>query len=383
MIQTRILFCRSNPLAPDPRVEKEAKALARAGFQVKALGWDRSAKLPTSDQLDGVSIIRLPIQADFGKGIRNFPQLFRWQVHLLSWLYRHRHTYDIIHACDFDTVLPAFLLKKLAGKLVVYDIFDFYADHLRSTPDFIKYWIRAVDLWVINRVDAVILVDDARRDQIAGSRPRRVVVLYNSPEDLVAPATVGKSSRNGASLSLVYIGLLQVERGLLELLQVIERHPNWSLDLAGFGGDQDAILAQAARLPNVRWHGRIPYEQALQLSRTADVLLATYDPRIPNHRYSSPNKIFEAMMLGKPIVVARNTNMDRMIQQADCGLVVEYGDVMGLEAALVRLSEDKGLQNRYARNARDAYLNSYSWSKMEERLLSLYCSLVPSGRKQR
>ncbi len=374
-MQKRILFCRSNPLAPDPRVEKEAKALTREGYRVRALGWDRSGALPTEEVLDGVPITRLPIRADFGKGIKNFPQLFRWQVHLLLWLFRHRNEYDIIHACDFDTILPAFMLKKLARKVVVYDIFDFYADHLRSTPVSIKKIIRAVDIWVIGRVDALILVDDARREQIVGANPRRVEVVYNSPEDLNDLLPEEKDAKRDGSLSLAYVGLLQVERGLLELLKVIERRPDWSLHLAGFGGDQDEILAAAARLTNVRWYGRIPYDQALELSKTADVLFATYDPRIPNHRYSSPNKVFEAMMLGKPIVVARNTNMDRIIEQADCGLVVEYGDVSDLEAALVSLCEDEGLYRRLARNARNAYLSSYSWSKMEDKLIRLYQSV--------
>jgi glycosyltransferase involved in cell wall biosynthesis len=235
---------------------------------------------------------------------------------------------------------------------------------------------------LIGRVDAVILVDDARREQIGGSKPRRLEVLYNSPEDLKEPAPARIRDRNGAPLSLAYIGLLQVERGLLELLQVVEQHLDWSLDLAGFGGDQEEILAAAAGLPNVRWHGRVPYDRALELSRAADVLFATYDPCIPNHRYSSPNKVFEAMMLGKPIVVARDTNMDRIIEQADCGLVVEYGDVAGLEAALVRLCEDEGLQHRLARNAREAYLTSYSWSRMEEKLHRLYRSLILPGTRQ-
>jgi glycosyltransferase involved in cell wall biosynthesis len=371
-MQSRVLFCRSNPIAPDPRVEKEAGALVRAGYQVKALGWDRSGLLPVEEELDRVSIIRLPIRAPFGKGIKNFPQLFRWQVHLLTWLVRHRREYEIIHACDFDTILPAFLLKKLAGKKVIYDIFDFYADHLRATPIRIKKMIRALDIWIIGRVDAVILADDARRDQIAGAKPRQLEVIYNSPQELADSLPVFNDAGLKGSFSLVYVGLLQVERGLLQLLQVIERHPNWSLDLAGFGGDEEEIRAAAARLANVIWYGRVPYEKALQLSYSADVLLATYDPRIPNHRYSSPNKVFEAMMLGKPIIVARNTNMDRIIEQADCGLVVEYGDLAGLEAALLKLSQDTELRRRLARNARSAYLKCYSWSQMEDRLLSLY-----------
>lgn len=363
-------------------MEKEAKALARAGYRVKALGWDRSGALPTEEVLDGILIIRLPIRADFGKGIKNLPQLLRWQMHLLAWLFRHRAEYDIIHACDFDTVLPAYLLKKVSRKVVVYDIFDFYADHLRSTPDRIKKMIRALDIWVIGKVDAVILVDDARREQIAGAKPGLIEVIYNSPEDMKELLPVPREDSTGSSLSLAYVGLLQVERGLLELLQVIERHPDWHLDLAGFGGDQEEILAAAAKLQNVRWYGRIPYDKALELSRAADALIATYDPRIPNHRYSSPNKVFEAMMLGKPIVVARDTNMDRMIEQADCGLVVDYGDVAGLDAAFIRLCEDEGLQHRLARNARNAYLDSYSWSKMEEKLLRLYCSVDSTPSEQ-
>jgi glycosyltransferase involved in cell wall biosynthesis len=380
-MQTRILFCRSNPLAPDPRVEKEARSLARAGYEVRALGWDRSGALPTSEVSEGVHITRLPIKAEFGKGIGNFPQLFRWQVHLLAWLFKHRNQYDIIHACDFDTILPAFLLKHLSRKKVVYDIFDFYADHLRSTPRRIKKIIRALDLWVIGKVDAVILVDEARRQQIAAAKTRRVEVIYNSPEDL-HEVTQKLESKDAGSLSIAYIGLLQVERGLLELLQVMERHPTWFLELAGFGGDQAEILAAAARLSNYKWHGRIPYDRALKLSGAADVLIATYDPSIPNHRYSSPNKVFEAMMLAKPIIVARHTNMDRIIEQAECGLVVEYGDPEGLEAALMRLCQDKDLQKRLSENARHAYLSTYSWSRMDEKLLCLYREIAatPTGK---
>ncbi len=61
--------------------------------------------------------------------------------------------YDVIHACDFDTILPAILIKSLYGKRLVYDIFDFYADHLRATPMIIKMIIRRVDLWAIGRAD--------------------------------------------------------------------------------------------------------------------------------------------------------------------------------------------------------------------------------------
>jgi glycosyltransferase involved in cell wall biosynthesis len=119
---------------------------------------------------------------------------------------------------------------------------------------------------------------------------------------------------------------------------------------------------------------------ALHISTQANAFIATYDPSIPNHRYSSPNKIFEAMMLAKPVVVAKNTNMDRIVEFWECGLVVEYGNLVALEQALSMLANDLGLQTRLGKNGRKAYKMEYSWEKMQERLLALYHELTPEGK---
>jgi glycosyltransferase involved in cell wall biosynthesis len=229
---------------------------------------------------------------------------------------------------------------------------------------------------MIRRADAVILADDSRRQQIAGAAPRRLEVIYNTPQDVIGQ-TLPAERPAGSALHLAYIGLMQVERGLLEILEVLKQHPDWTLDLAGFGGDQERILASAEGLANVTWHGRVPYERALQLSAAADALFATYDPAIPNHRYSSPNKLFEAMMLGKPILVCAHTNMDRIVSAVDCGLTLPYGDTAALEAALKLLAADVPLRRRLGENARRAYEETYSWERMRARLHALYASLCP------
>jgi glycosyltransferase involved in cell wall biosynthesis len=370
-----VLICRSNPVAPDPRVEKIAGALSAQGIPVSVLAWDRTGKLPAAETRPGYTIRRLSIQAEYARGVGNLPALLRWQQALLTWLLRNRASYDVIHACDFDTILPALLCKLLGGKTIVYDIFDFYADHLRATPSWLKTAIRRIDLWAIRQADALILADESRREQIAGTTPRRLVVVYNTPPDLldqVVPAT----RPAGTHLHLAYIGLLQVERGLLEMMDVLRRHPEWSLDLAGFGGDQELILTAARGLPNLVWHGRVPYERALELSAAADVLFATYDPEIPNHRFSSPNKLFEAMMLGKPVLVCQGTNMDRLVTENDFGLVIPYGDLAALEEALQRLYADEVLRHHLAQNARRAYQETYTWERMETRLRDLYTTLL-------
>lgn len=367
----RILICRSNPVAPDPRVEKVAQSLIRNGSQVKVIAWDRTEKLPEQEQRKGMCIERIPIRAGYARGLMNIFPLLRWQFLLFWWVLTHRAQYDIIHACDFDTVLPALCMKFLFNKRLIYDIFDFYADHLRATPGWIKEWIRFLDLKVIGRADAVILVDDARIEQIKGSHPQRLSVIYNSPRDIQIGSQGREDYREGG-FSIVYVGLLQVERGLFELLEVMKNHPDWKLELAGFGGDREKMLKMIEEFENVRWHGRIPYPETLRLTASCDVSIATYDPNIPNHRYASPNKIFEAMMLSNPVIVAKNTNMDRIISRWDCGLIVEYGNEALLEKALQSLAEKPLWREELGKNGRQAYERAYSWKTMEARLIDLY-----------
>ncbi len=374
-----VLILRSNPIAPDPRVEKIGRAFCQQGWKVDVLGWDRTGELPSPVQTDFGVVHRLPIRARFGSGLGNLPQLIRWQIGLFLWLIRHREKYQVIHACDFDTVLPALLIARLRKISIVYDIFDFYADHLRRTPAWIKSLIRRVDLWVIGQTDAVILVDDSRRNQIAGSKPRLLEIVYNSPEDWQPDHPVESSIRKENSycaLRIAYIGLLQKERGIFELLDVLQFHPEWTLEIAGFGGDEEEVRQQVANLPNVNWYGRIPYETALRISATADALVATYDPAIPNHRFSSPNKIFEAMMLARPIIVAKDTNMDWIIQRYNCGVIVPYGERSALEEALRFLERYPDERLKMGQNGRMAYEHEYGWPMMKGRLIRLYEKVV-------
>jgi len=369
----RVVILRSNPVAPDPRVEKTARALSRGGYGVHVLAWDRSNILPGLERREGYHVERFRLPAPYGSGLGNLRRLLRWQAFLMSWLARNRDHYDILHACDFDTVIPARVMQALAGKKLVYDIFDFYADHIRSTPGWIREGIRHVDYGIVHRADGVILVDDVRREQVEPANPRKVEVIYNTPEDCLVEMPTSMAQKYG--LRIAYVGLLVRERGLFELMDVLSANPLWQLDLAGFGGDEEEILARAKMLPNVTWHGRLVYEDALRLSANADVLLATYNPQVPNHRYASPNKVYEAMMLGKPVLVARDTHVDQMIEKDDCGLVVDYGDCAALRQALEKLEENPDYCRQLGLNARQAYQKFYSWKIMEERLLALYSRL--------
>lgn len=373
----RILFCRATPLAPEPRIHRMAQALVKNEYAVTVLGWDMSGGYPLSESWQAVRVLRLRLPVRLGRGLANVRHQLRWQIGLLRWLTAHQREYDIIHACDFDTVLPALLARALFRKRVIYDIFDFYADMLRLTPNAVKRMIRRVDLWAIGRADAVILADEARQAQIAGAHPRRMIIVYNTPEDeSTGLATMSKAAGRGESLRLVYVGLLQRERGLFQILDVMKDHPQWQLDLAGYGPEADELAALAKQLANVTWHGRVDHHNAQMLNAKADVLIAAFDPALPNHRYASSNKLFEAMLLGKPIIVARHTNMDRLVEAHQCGIVIPYGDQQAFTDALARLAANHDLRQAMGEHARRAYETTFNWQIMQTRLLDLYRELA-------
>ncbi len=369
-----LIVCRSNPVAPDPRVERTAGTLGAAGLAVTVLAWDRGWNLPPQEDRPGYALLRVRIPAPFGRGLRNLPGILRWQAALLAWLVKNRHRYDVIHACDLDTALPALLAARLARRRLVFDIFDSYADGFRVGP--LRWVARRLERLVAAHSDAVIIADDARRDQLGDVRVQRLVVVYNSPPDRLPHLNLPESYHG---FRIAYVGLLDAARGLFTLLDVVAGRPDWTLELAGFGVDEERLISRARRLPNVRFHGRVDYHRALQLMAGADVLIATYDPAVPNHRYASPNKLFEAMMLGKPVVVARGTHADELVERHGCGVVVPYGDGKALAAALDRLAADPGLRRALGLAGRRAYERCYRWEQMGARLVSLYRELLSGG----
>jgi len=367
-----VLFIRSNPVSPDVRVEKEAYALGRAGFDVLVLGWDRESQFPEREDRGAFKICRLRVHGSYGKGLSNAFNIVAWNIALFIWLARNRNSFSIIHACDFDTVIPALLCKFAFRKKLVYDIFDFYSDRLLRVPAFLRLMLRRAEIWAISAADATIIADESRLSQIDGAKPKRLIVVYNAPPNFECSS----ESRKIHQFTIGYVGVLAKNRGIFEMISVIKAHPEWKLIIGGFGPDEHKVKSLAEKLPNVRFIGRVFYSETIKTYCECDVIFATYDPSVPNNRYSSANKLFEAMMLGLPIIVAANTGMDKLVQQYNVGFVVEYGNVQDLEAALSEIASwDPVKRSSFGEMSKRVFKTYYSWELMEQRLIDLYLSL--------
>ena len=108
----------------------------------------------------------------------------------------------------------------------------------------------------------------------------------------------------------------------------------------------------------------------------SDILVAVYDPSFGNNRDSVPNKLFEAMSVSKPIIVAKGTWTGQTVERLNCGLAVKYGSDEVFQA-IDKLLADKELYEKLGANGRMAFETEYNWPVMEKRLLKVYSKLLP------
>lgn len=369
----KILYTRSNPISPDPRVEKEVKALIGNGHQVEILCWNREkeknnrSNIRIKNQIVPINYIN--IRSSFGSGIKNLFPLIKFNLYLLKELFLKRKNIDAIHAADFDTIIPATIIKFFFRKKVVYDIFDFYADAFKLPPILSKI-VRYLDLKIIGYCDHVILPIEYRIDQIKGAKPQKITFIHNTPD--IANFTPKLEKNRDYSLYATYVGILQDDRLLLETINIFKKNKDWCLIIAGFGKYHEQIEQASNEFSNIIYKGKVDYDTALELNSQADVLFATYNPLVKNHKFSAPNKLYEAMALSKPIIVCQGTGVDQIVRNEGIGLICEYNEE-SLESAFREISKNiKHFTQEIGDKSNKIYKEKFSWEQMEVRLVEIY-----------
>ena len=156
------------------------------------------------------------------------------------------------------------------------------------------------------------------------------------------------------------------------MIKAIEKLDDVKLIIAGFGRHEEILIPIFKRSKNVEYMGEVPYEKVLEMTMKSDLLFALYDTKIENNKYATPNKLFEAMMCEKPILVNGGTTMSEIVKKWNCGLVVPYGDVEEIRESVLKIKNDPSLKTELGKNGRKAYEKRYNWKIMEKRLLELY-----------
>lgn len=373
----RILVIRSNPVDPDSRVEKEANSLIKHGHEVEIVGWDRSSNYFIQEsnlnlQNGKVKIFRFGISATFGGGIkRNLFPLLKFQWRLYKWLSKNIINYDAIHACDFDTAYISYKIAKKNKKIFTYDIFDFYVDSF-NVPYFLRNTIKSMDFNIIKGADTTIICSEKRKEQIDGSSPKNLVIIHNTPPEI--DFNNERLELNSSKIKIVYVGILANGRCIKEIAEIVRNDSRFEFHVGGFGKLESYFEKLSNEYNNIFYYGKLPYNRTLELEDSCDIMTAIYNPEVSNHYYAAPNKFYEALMLGKPLIMAKNTGMSDVIEQHRIGEVIEY-NIGSLESAIENLVKRKAEWPKISRKMKEIHNKDYSWNQMENRLIELYREL--------
>ena len=373
----KVLFIRSNAIDPDSRVEKEVNSLIEGGYDVEILAWDRSInhKIISEEKKlynSTCKIHKIGVKSDFGGGFKkNLIPLIKFQYHIMKFMICHGKEYGIIHACDFDTAFTSYWMSRKRVKFI-YDIFDFYIDSF-SVPKILRKIIYNLDMHIINNVDAVVICSEHRLEQIAGNKQDNIYIIHNTPK-LIIDLSKEKFKLDKERIKIVYVGILQDGRMIEEMLKFFSEYNEFELHIGGFGKLEKLIQDFAKKNSNIRYYGKMSYEDVLLLEKECDIMTAIYDPKIRNHKYAAPNKFYEALLLGKPLIMVRDTGFSDVVLKNNIGQVIDY-NYESFKKGVFELSKNRNDWGKIRLKENELYQREYSWDIMEKRILSLYKGL--------
>lgn len=363
-----IAYVRATNIYDDSRATKEILALAEAGYNVELLAWDRNGKAKDScakvftPYQDQINCSFYTADAENGIGMRNIAKLFGW----FRWVYKSlkglKQLYAV-HACNLDAGLSAYWYCKKTNTPLVYDIYDYYIDS-HAIPSLAVPTVENIEIAIINFAQITIICTEERKEQISKAKPQNILVLHNSPD-------VGAEVESDLTIDYTYCGALGENRLLREIMDAYNNHNDFKFTFAGYGGYSKQARALAEKYDNFQFLGTIPYDQVLKVEAGAMAIAAIYEPSIRNHRLCAPNKFYEALALGKPVIVCRGTGIDQIVEQYQTGIVINY-NAEEFYSALQYLKDNPDECYKMGQRARALYEEKYRWSLMRESFIAAY-----------
>lgn len=407
----------SNAFRPDPRVLKEARSLAQAGYAVTVIAWDREGAYPAQElarseadhsdddparsetgQSGSFMVQRVQdVRSSYGAGIRQALRLPRFWLH--AWRRLNRLRPDVVHCHDFDTLPPGWLWAKAHRRPVIYDAHEYYTElqrpRLRGLAGRVLLpLIGAAEQALSRSASAVVTVDEriARR-----YHSRRIVIIGHYPpvefagsferagggESSPSPhlSLPGRRTGEGGGI-LVYAGRFSTDRGMVVIARALQRlaaqgmRPR--LRLLGTWTSQaeerafwQAMAGLESQVDMVGW---VQFEQVPAQLATADVALALLQP-IERYTVALPVKLFEYMACGLPVIISDFPANRAVVTGAECGILVDPSNADAVATAIARLLDDPLEARRLGDNGRRAFETQYNWQALEEKLLALYAEL--------
>lgn len=388
----------------DVRVEKVCDSLAKK--HVIHLVCRNSKRRPSYEQTNHFHIHRLPALSQWWGKLNHFigfPAFCNplWIYHV--WRTVRKVKADVIIVRDLPLALTAIGSGRLLGIPVAIDMAENYPAMIQdlwgrdgfSVLNLVvrnPHIIRLVEYLSLRWCDHIVVVVEESRDRLlsAGVPAEKISLVINTPTSArweeVPSSHNGVVTRDSNSLVLVYLGLLEWPRGIETAIRAMpiirERIPGVRLLIVGTGrheNDFKRLVAELHLLQHVTFLGWLDYVSAIRVILESDIGL------VPHHATESwnttiPNKLFDYMSMGKPVIVSNAKPTERIVEEERCGLVFQDRDSDEFARAVFKL-EQTSTREEMGRSGKAAIAERYNWAVDELRLFQALDQVV-KGRKR-
>ncbi len=321
MRKKRIVVSVINDLATDQRVKKVCHTLSNQGFDILLIGRKLKHSLPVDER--SYRVMRMKML--FTRGLL-FYAFYNIRLFFVLLFVRA----DVFHANDLDTLLPNFLVSVLRKKGLVYDSHELFTEvpELTSRPRVRSVWLQ-IEKLVFPRLKHVFTVNESIAGIYEGKYSVKVNVLRNLP---VAYSPVEKDTNININIDkskkiIIMQGAgINVDRGAEELLDAMKLIDDAMLIIAG-DGDVIPRLKEIVQNENlthkVTFFSKMHHARLMQLTSKADCGVTLDKDTNLNYRYSLPNKLFDYIRAGIPVVASALPEIKKIVDDFKVGLIVE------------------------------------------------------------
>lgn len=230
---------------------------------------------------------------------------------------------DTLVCVDLETLMFGMWAARLRGAHVHFDIADPF-DLAKPVP-IKKFW-----RWLESRYASwadVVTVPHVSRLSLYKRPLNRAYVVENVP---TLPAGQKKhnflETADGCKvMTFGYFGTLETHRGLEDLVTLVRTNPETQLIIGGRGSLAQQMVDSASSCDRIRFVGEYSPENLPDLAADVDVYCSLYYLSKPLHRYAAPNKFFEHLALGKPVLMSAGTPYAQDVLNNGTGWIVEDG----------------------------------------------------------
>jgi glycosyltransferase involved in cell wall biosynthesis len=360
--------------ALDARIfHKECRSLASAGYDVTVIG-PHSADI-IEDHVRVKSIYRE--RSRLARMTRTV-----WRVYREA----RKQEAEIYHFHDPE-LIPVGLLLRASGKDVIYDIHEDVPKDILSKP-YLPIWTRSMIAWAAGKVEnsvakyfsALVTVTPAIADRFLPLN-RRTIVIFNYPYQTEILMAQQPQPWNLRRQSVAYVGSITTQRAIREMVSAMSLLPETlsaTLELAGWEDPEDLCRDKLHGHPGwarVRHYGLLDQPSTFRLLHEVRAGLVLFHPE-PNHLESIPQKIFEYMGAGLPVIASDFPLWRRILGDAKCGIFVDPLDPREIAGAIEYVLNRPAEAEEMGRRGQAAMRQRYNWDTEAEKLVNLYAGLT-------